>query len=264
MKDTPSRTASASGPHLTFAGQESEAAKKLHEPEPKADADPTAGLPATAMGRELGADGEARIAEDDRRQAQDHDPEASSSNNARGSRMAEPGGTQGAGEGQPTDTGAAPRERAARGPDQGERVRRSLRDQGTGPESPHDWSYFDIGRVVRLFRTNREGAIRLTLRKLHVRWWHASEHTMRRFLERVGVSQRVLDLIPSAVQTCTVCRAWAKPGPSSSCNVIAMWNYLTSSTSKWSVTCYSIRSISSSTCYVVALVGMQQYRSQTR
>ena len=72
---------------------------------------------------------------------------------------------------------------------------------------------------MRLFRTNREGAIRLSLRKLHTRWWHASEHTMKRFLERVGVSQRVLDIIPEIVQTCRVCREWAKPGPSNSSNV---------------------------------------------
>ena len=42
---------------------------------------------------------------------------------------------------------------------------------------------------------------------------------MRRFLERVGVSQRVLDLIPEVVHTCSVCRAWAKPGPSNACSV---------------------------------------------
>ena len=72
---------------------------------------------------------------------------------------------------------------------------------------------------MRIFRTNRESAIRLSLRKLHTRWWHASEHTMRRFLERVGVAQKVLDLIPEVVQTCRVCREWAKPGPSNACSV---------------------------------------------
>ena len=61
--------------------------------------------------------------------------------------------------------------------------------------------------------------MRLSLRKLHARWWHASEHTMRRFLERVGVAQMVLDLIPSNVHTCRVCREWAKPGPSNASNV---------------------------------------------
>ena len=50
---------------------------------------------------------------------------------------------------------------------------------------------FDIGRVVRLFRTDKVGSIRMSLRKLHVRWWHASHHTMRKMLERCGVADRV-------------------------------------------------------------------------
>ena len=109
--------------------------------------------------------------------------------------------------------------RRARGPDKQERYRRTWRERGDNPEEAHDWSDFDIGRVVRVFRTNREGAIRLSLRKLHVRWWHASEHVMRRFLDRVGVSDKVLDLIPEIVQTCKVCREWAKPGPDNVCSV---------------------------------------------
>ena len=97
-------------------------------------------------------------------------------------------------------------------------MRRTYKDAGDNPENPHDWTNFDIGKVVRLFRTSREGAIRLSLRKLHTRWWHASEHTMRRFLERVGVNERVLEMIPEIVQTCKVCRAWQRPGPSNACN----------------------------------------------
>ena len=42
---------------------------------------------------------------------------------------------------------------------------------------------------------------------------------MRRFLERVGVADKVLQLIPEIVQTCRVCREWTKPGPSNASNV---------------------------------------------
>ena len=38
--------------------------------------------------------------------------------------------------------------------------------------------------------------------------------TMRRFLDRVGVSQIALDNIANIVQACPVCREWARPGPS--------------------------------------------------
>jgi hypothetical protein len=108
--------------------------------------------------------------------------------------------------------------RAGRGPDQNPRERRAHRDVGVNPERPDDWTNFDIGRVVRLFRTNRVSAIRLSLRKLHVRWWHASHHTMQRFLERVGVAEEVIKLIPEIVQTCRVCREWTKPGPANVCS----------------------------------------------
>jgi hypothetical protein len=55
---------------------------------------------------------------------------------------------------------------------------------------------------VRVLRTDRMGDIRLTLRKLHVRWWHASHHSMRRMLERCGVAEHVLQMLPAITQTC--------------------------------------------------------------
>ena len=42
---------------------------------------------------------------------------------------------------------------------------------------------------------------------------------MQRFLDRVGVPQKVLDLVPEIVHTCRVCREWAKPGPSNASNI---------------------------------------------
>ena len=42
---------------------------------------------------------------------------------------------------------------------------------------------------------------------------------MNKFLERVGVSEQTLSLIPEIVQTCKVCREWAKPGPDNVCSV---------------------------------------------
>jgi len=153
-----------------------------HEPATKADNEPTAHAPATFDGEELGAEGEEDIAAEDR---------AASA-------------AQAANTGSSSSSSAAPVEageeeavaRLARGPDQNPRERRAFRDAGENPERPDDWTNFDIGKVVRLFRTNRVSAIRLSLRKLHVRWWHASHHTMQRFLERVGVADSVLKLIP--------------------------------------------------------------------
>jgi hypothetical protein len=178
-----------------------------HEPAIKAENEPTAHAPATFDGEELGAEGEEEIAAIDRATAAQAANTGSSSSSA-----AVPG------EGQLAEAGNNDVARRARGPDQNPRERRAFRDIGDNPERPDDWTNFDIGRVVRLFRTNRLSAIRLSLRKLHVRWWHASHHTMQRFLERVGVADNVIKLIPEIVQTCRVCRQWAKPGPANVCS----------------------------------------------
>ena len=87
-------------------------------------------------------------------------------------------------------------------------------EQGTGTEANHDWTAFDIGNVVRALRTDNEPLLRRVLRKLHLRWWHASEAVMQRFLHRAGVPEKVLRLIPAVTRTCAVCREWAQPGPS--------------------------------------------------
>ena len=120
-----------------------------HEPQPPAHEEATVGAPLHEDGRELGQEAEERVVEADHRAVQVGGASSSSSGEGR---QAEPG------------------KRAGRGPDIDPRTRRAYRDQGDNPERPNDWTNFDIGRVVRLFRTNNIGAIRLSLRKLHVRW----------------------------------------------------------------------------------------------
>ena len=60
---------------------------------------------------------------------------------------------------------------------------------------------------------------RLSLRKLHLRWWHAQTSTMTRLLKHAGVPKHVLDLIPAIVTTCVSCRTWARPLPASVASV---------------------------------------------
>ena len=59
----------------------------------------------------------------------------------------------------------------------------------------------------------------MSLRKLHLRWWHAQSATMPRVLKHAGVPKEVLDLIPEIVSTCASCRAWARPTPASVASV---------------------------------------------
>ena len=102
------------------------------------------------------------------------------------------------------------------GPRRAQRPRHA--DAAVGEAPQPDWTHFDIGNSVRALRTNNEAVIRRVLRKLHVRWWHASAQTLTRMLHRAGVPQKALDLVPSIVHSCTVCREWSRPGPTSASN----------------------------------------------
>ena len=104
-----------------------------------------------------------------------------------------------------------------RGPDKGPRHRdTATAEVGTqldDDDNTPDWSAWDMGSAIKTFRGNDEGAIRRTLRKLHLRWWHASSGAMKNMLRAAGVSNKVLDHIPSIVDTCRVCRMWTRPTP---------------------------------------------------
>ena len=176
----------------------------VHEPMTRVTDEPTSTAPTTTkddqgVSRELGQNAEEEV--------QQSDAAASSSgaaSSSSGSHRAEGGEARG-GSHRAESSGSS-------GPPR-------IQHRGQNPERPDDWTNFDIGRVVRLFRANHsDAANRLTLRKLHVRWWHASHHTMKRLLERAGVPERVLKLIPEVTQSCQVCREWSRPGPRNACN----------------------------------------------
>ena len=58
---------------------------------------------------------------------------------------------------------------------------------------------------------NRD-SLQREIRKLHLRWWHASKSSMTRILSAAGLSKEVLDLVPDIVDTCKECRKWQRPG----------------------------------------------------
>ena len=85
---------------------------------------------------------------------------------------------------------------------------------GESPQEPH-WSQFDLGHALMQLRSIREGIVRRALRRLHLRWYHANNKRMRNLLEAVGVAPSVLNMIPSIIDTCSVCRNWQRVGPKS-------------------------------------------------
>ena len=101
--------------------------------------------------------------------------------------------------------------RTGRGPDVLQRIRRTYREGDTQTPDPSDWTSFDISASLRGLRLAPEAGQRRILRKLHLRWWHASANRMEQLLKAAGLDRKILDLIPEIVDSCRVCRTWQRP-----------------------------------------------------
>ena len=60
----------------------------------------------------------------------------------------------------------------------------------------------------------------MALRRLHIRFWHASTARVTEILKAAGVPAETLKLIKPVVDTCRTCRCWAKPTPKASAPLI--------------------------------------------
>ena len=79
------------------------------------------------------------------------------------------------------------------------------------PVLDDEWTKFDLQHALRDLHFGSPAQRRRLLRKLHLRWWHAGTTTMLKILRAAGSPKEVLELIPSIVDTCRICRTWAKP-----------------------------------------------------
>ena len=87
-------------------------------------------------------------------------------------------------------------------------------------EAPHpedinivpEWSSYDMGASLRALRSGTIPQKNRALRRLHLRWWHATPARMTSLLRAAGVPAVTLKLIASICDTCAVCRMWARPG----------------------------------------------------
>ena len=84
-------------------------------------------------------------------------------------------------------------------------------DETTETATPVDWSSMDLGTSFRELKSQDRSLVTRALRKLHLRWWHASNTKMHKLLEQAGAPQLALDLIKSVVDTCRICRSWKRP-----------------------------------------------------
>lgn len=85
-------------------------------------------------------------------------------------------------------------------------------DQGTQQdEQGADWSDWTIGRALKILHSGNQLLIRRTLRKLHVRLWHAGIKKMTELLRTAGAPPEALKLIEVIVDTCPARRRWQRP-----------------------------------------------------
>ena len=102
--------------------------------------------------------------------------------------------------------------RRPRGPDLVPRERTTYREAEAGQETSPEWTRVDIAVSLRNLRSFVPSVIQKELRKLHLRWWHASEGRMRTILKTVGLDEAKLNMIKPLVDTCRECRAWQRRG----------------------------------------------------
>ena len=70
---------------------------------------------------------------------------------------------------------------------------------------------YDSESILRALRCTSANGMRKLLRKLHLRWWHATVPQMQHTLKQAQQPKQVLDLVPEVVEACEICRAWKRP-----------------------------------------------------
>lgn len=85
-----------------------------------------------------------------------------------------------------------------------------VRETGTHTEE-QEWTAFDVGHAVKMLHSATPEIVRRTLRRLHVRFYHAPAQRMKDLLAHAGAPKSALEMIKSVVETCRVCRLWTRP-----------------------------------------------------
>lgn len=82
-----------------------------------------------------------------------------------------------------------------------------------GTPSPDTWTHFDVQKSVRALNCGTVAQQTLTIRKLHIRWWHATAAQMTTLLRRAGCGPSIESIIKQVTQTCRICRQWQRVLP---------------------------------------------------
>ena len=84
-----------------------------------------------------------------------------------------------------------------------------------------EWTSYDLRRAMRLLHSTNDGVVRRTIRRLHVRFWHASAAKLVEILRLAGAPKDAFKRVKAIVDTCRVCRLWANHPPKSMTSTIS-------------------------------------------
>ena len=62
-----------------------------------------------------------------------------------------------------------------------------------------DWTSYDLGRALRVLQSRDERTVKKALRRLHIRFWHASAAKLTEILRLAGAPRSALRLIKDIV-----------------------------------------------------------------
>ena len=98
-------------------------------------------------------------------------------------------------------------------------------EEAAEPTEPVDWSTVDLGSALREIKSEDKSLATRALRKLHLRWWHASATRMKNILVNVGCSEKILQLCQEVCDTCRICRLWRRPNAKSMSHITQAENF---------------------------------------
>ena len=67
-----------------------------------------------------------------------------------------------------------------------------------------EWTSYDLRRALKLLHSTNELVVRRTLRRLHIRFWHAASAKLIEILRVAGAPQEALKLVKEIVDTCRI------------------------------------------------------------
>ena len=80
-------------------------------------------------------------------------------------------------------------------------------------ERDEGWSAMNWKKVLKELNDTNINVVKRRLRRIHLRWYHATAPQMIRLLEMIGCPESTLKLVPDIVATCRVCRTWVRRAP---------------------------------------------------